>query len=44
MRFRVEAEGGVLKVVSSPGQGTRVEATLPQSGPLKGAVLHPDAR
>ena len=31
MRFRVEAERGVLQVVSVPGQGTRVEASLPES-------------
>ncbi len=29
MRYRVEAAGGELKVVSAPGQGTRVSATLP---------------
>ncbi len=29
MRFRVEAEHGVLTVASSPGQGTRVQARLP---------------
>ncbi len=31
MRFRVEAEGGLLTVTSASGQGTRVEARLPQS-------------
>jgi len=31
MRFRVEAEGGKLTLTSSPGQGTRVLATLPES-------------
>jgi signal transduction histidine kinase len=31
MRFRVEAEGGKLSLVSSPGQGTQVIATLPES-------------
>lgn len=31
MRFRVEAEGGRLTVVSAPGQGTRVSATMPES-------------
>ena len=31
MRFRVEAEGGKLALTSSPGQGTRVSATLPES-------------
>ncbi len=31
MRFRVEAEHGVLTVTSAPGRGTRVQATLPES-------------
>ena len=31
MRFRVEAEGGKLTLLSSPGQGTRVVVTLPES-------------
>ena len=31
MRFRVEAEGGTLSVVSAPGQGTRLQVTLPES-------------
>jgi signal transduction histidine kinase len=31
MRFRIEAECGLLQIVSSPGQGTRVEASLPES-------------
>jgi len=31
MRFRVEAERGVLQIVSAPGQGTRVEASFPES-------------
>ncbi len=31
MRFRVEAEHGALAVVSSPGQGTVVQVTLPES-------------
>ena len=31
MRFRVEAERGVLQIVSAPGQGTRVEVSLPES-------------
>jgi signal transduction histidine kinase len=31
MRFRVEAEGGKLMLTSSPGQGTRVSASLPES-------------
>ena len=29
MRFRVEAEGGTLRVSSRPGRGTHVEVTLP---------------
>ena len=29
MRYRVEAVGGRLNIVSAPGQGTRIEATLP---------------
>ncbi|MDO9159183.1 MAG: ATP-binding protein, partial [Burkholderiaceae bacterium] len=31
MRFRVASEGGVLVLVSSPGRGTVVTATLPES-------------
>lgn len=31
MRFRVEAEGGTLTVVSSPGQGTLIQLRIPQS-------------
>ncbi|MES2090606.1 MAG: CHASE3 domain-containing protein [Pseudomonadota bacterium] len=30
MRFRVEAEGGTLAVVSSPGKGTLIKVTLPE--------------
>jgi signal transduction histidine kinase len=30
MRYRVEAEGGTLKVESAPGQGTQLRATLPE--------------
>ncbi len=30
MRFRVEAEGGTLAVVSAPGQGTLLELRLPE--------------
>ena len=29
MRYRVEAEGGSMQISSAPGQGTRIEATLP---------------
>lgn len=32
MRYRVQAEGGVLTVTSQPGQGTEVHAVLPQMG------------
>ena len=31
MRFRVEAEGGTLGVISTPGQGTRLQLTLPSA-------------
>ncbi|WP_291013048.1 CHASE3 domain-containing protein [Hydrogenophaga sp.] len=31
MRFRVEAEGGKLTLVSSPGRGTQIVVTLPES-------------
>jgi len=31
MRYRVEAEGGTLAVVSSPGQGTLLQVSLPES-------------
>jgi signal transduction histidine kinase len=31
MRFRVEAEGGTLQIISTPGQGTHLRATLPKS-------------
>ena len=30
MRFRVEAEGGILTLASAPGQGTLIRAKLPQ--------------
>ena len=33
MRFRVEAEGGTLRLVSAPGQGTRIQARIPESAP-----------
>jgi signal transduction histidine kinase len=32
MRFRVEAEGGRMTLVSTPGQGTQVVVRLPESG------------
>ena len=31
MRFRVEAEGGSLAIISTPGQGTVIQARLPES-------------
>ena len=31
MRYRVEAEGGVMTLTAAPGQGTLVEARLPQA-------------
>ena len=31
MRFRIESRGGTFSVMSAPGQGTRVAATLPLS-------------
>jgi signal transduction histidine kinase len=30
MRYRVEAEGGRMAIQSTPGSGTRIQATLPQ--------------
>ncbi len=33
MRFRVQAEGGALRVVSAPGHGTLLEARLPPVAP-----------
>lgn len=39
MRFRVEAEGGRLTVVSAVGQGTRLMVRLPESGPPPPAWL-----
>ena len=33
MRFRVEAEGGTLAVISKPDQGTLIRVTLPKSAP-----------
>ena len=29
MRYRVEAEGGTMRLSSKPGEGTLIEATLP---------------
>ena len=33
MRYRVEAEGGTMRLVSAPGEGTLIEATLPPPAP-----------
>jgi signal transduction histidine kinase len=33
MRYRVEADGGTMRLESSPGQGTLIEATLPPATP-----------
>jgi signal transduction histidine kinase len=33
MRYRVEAEGGTMAVVSAPGAGTQIQVWLPQSLP-----------
>lgn len=43
MRYRVEAERGVLSVHSAPGQGTTVSACLPEMGPDGGPRTRPDA-
>jgi signal transduction histidine kinase len=37
MRFRVEAEGGTLNVVSAPGNGTLIQVRLPPSAPQASA-------
>jgi signal transduction histidine kinase len=34
MRFRVEAEGGTLAVISEPNHGTLIRVTLPKSSPV----------
>jgi len=31
MRYRVEAEGGTLALVSAPGRGTQIRVSLPES-------------
>ncbi|SDP46306.1 Signal transduction histidine kinase [Rhodoferax sp. OV413] len=38
MRFRVEAEGGVLTMVSGPGRGTLIQARLPISVAIPAAT------
>jgi signal transduction histidine kinase len=35
MRYRVAAEGGQLTLASSPGEGTCIEATLPENAPVE---------
>jgi len=30
MRYRVEAEGGRMNLLSAPGRGTTIEATIPE--------------
>ncbi len=41
MRFRVEAEGGSLALVSAPGRGTLIRANLPESTRGTAAELGP---
>jgi len=43
MRFRVESQGGTMSVVSSPGQGTQIQATLPLPVKQNSRVVEPDA-
>ncbi|MFG6414442.1 sensor histidine kinase [Roseateles sp. DC23W] len=44
MRFRVEAEGGTMRIVAAPGLGTRVSATLrEQPQPPLDAPMAPSA-
>lgn len=38
MRERAEAAGGSLRVISSPGQGTRVEVEVPMRGDHEGEI------
>lgn len=40
LRYRVEAEGGVLHVQAEPGSGTRIEAWLPRGTDLPEPVQH----
>lgn len=39
MRYRVEAEGGTLRVESAPGHGTLIQVTLPLGEPSQPALL-----
>lgn len=43
MRYRVEAEGGTMNLVTSPGAGTLIEAELPPATPRATARPLPDA-
>ncbi len=43
MRYRVEAEGGTMNLVTSPGAGTLIEAELPPATPRATAHPLPDA-
>lgn len=40
MRYRVEAEGGTMSLVSAPGEGTLIEAVLPPA-PVRGESAPP---
>lgn len=42
MRYRVESVGGQWRVMSTPGQGTVVEASIPQGGPQANKHAGPD--
>jgi signal transduction histidine kinase len=41
MRYRVEAAGGTLRIVSAPGQGTLIEARLPSVANESGPSIRP---
>ncbi len=45
MRYRVEADGGTMRLESSPGSGTLIEATLPPArgggAPADGVEIAP---
>jgi len=43
MRYRVEAEGGTMRLVSSPGEGTLIEAVLPAAPATPATPLAGDA-
>ena len=43
MRYRVEADGGTMRLESSPGQGTLIEAALPPAQPGSGEGAGVDA-